>query len=249
MTTTTDRVTWYAELVQVGLDTKILSETDVLAHATPAVLITALPRDVLATVFDQALSTGTMSPAALVRTMTPRVLAEHVPAAVLWAAIAAAAERAGIPAAKPAPDEAPSRELLRRALVAGLAAGVITPKDVVRHVDAKVLAHALPDALTQKLLEASLAAGKMNAELIIDTLGAAAIAAHAPTHIAWACLAAAAEPSAGGKLPAKQGLELIEEDDVASVLVELDDSAVLKPLLVDAKEATGKPTKNVVRRG
>jgi hypothetical protein len=241
-----DRAQWYAELLQAGLETKLLTEADILAHATPAVLVPSLPRDVLASVFETALSSAVMSPAAFVRGATPKVLAEHVPASVLWAAIAAAAKRAGLADPTPAPDEAPRRELLRRALVAGLATGQITAKDIVRHVDAKVLAHSLPDDLTQKLLEASLAAGTMTPELVIDTLGIASVTDHVPPHIVWACVAAAGSPE--GAAPAKkQKLEPVDEE-LASVLVDLDDSNVLKPMIVDAKTDAGKPAKNVVRR-
>jgi hypothetical protein len=245
---TKNRVSWYAELVQAGLDTKILSEADVLAHATPAVLIKALPRDVLANVFDRALTSGTMSPSEVVRTAGAPVLAEHVPLAVLWACIVAAAERAGIPAAKPAPDESASRELLRRALLAGLTAGQITAKDIVRHVDARVLAHSLSDALTQKLLETSLGSGTMTPDLIIETVGVDGITAHVPTHIVWACIAAAADPDAKSQAPVKKASLEPMDDEVASVLVDLDDSGVLKPMIVESKESTAKPSKNVVRR-
>ena len=247
---TTNRDSWYTEWLQAGLDTKILTEADILAHATPAVLIAALPRDVLASVLDGAISSGTTSPTEIVRIARPATLAEHVPPAVLWASLVAAADRAGIPAAKPAPDEAPSRELLRRVLAAGLAHGQLTPADVVRHVDAKVLAHSLPDALAQKLLEACLASGKVSAELIVETVGVDGITAHVPTHIVWACLAAAADPAAAKSQSAVQKASLEQlEDDVASVLVDLDDSGVLKPMIVESKQqAPGKPTKNVVRR-
>lgn len=247
---TTNRDSWYAEWLQAGLDTKILTEADILAHATPAVLIAALPRDVLASVLDGAISSGTTSPSEVVRIVRPATLAEHVPPAVLWACLVAAADRAGIPAAKPAPDEAPSRELLRRVLAAGLAHGQLTPADVVRHVDAKVLAHSLPDPLAQKLLEACLASGKVSPELILETVGVDGLTAHVPTHIVWACLAAAADPAAaakGGSAVQKASLEQLE-DDVASVLVDLDDSGVLKPMIVESKHSPAKPTKNVVRR-
>lgn len=240
-----DRAQWYAELLQAGLETKLLTEADILAHATPAVLVPALPRDVLANVFEAALSTSVMSPAAFVRGATPKALAEHVPANVLWAAIAAAAKRAGLADPTPAPDEAPRRELLRRALVSGLATAQISAKDIVRHVDAKVLAHSLPDDLTQKLLEASLAAGTMTPELVIDALGIASITDHVPPHIVWACVAAAGSPE--GATVKKQKIEPVDEE-LASVLVDLDDSNVLKPMIVDAKSEASKPAKNVVRR-
>ena len=249
--TTPNRVSWLSELLRAGLETKVLSEADILAHATPAILIASLPREVLATVFDSAMTSGTMSPEELVRTATPDTIAAHVPPRVIWTCFAAAAERAGIPSPKPAADQTASRELLRRVLTVGLTAGVIAPKDIVRHVDAKVLAHALPDALTQKLLEASLSAGKMNADLVVETIGIDGITAHAPVHAVWACVAGAGEPVTGeltSKSGARPALQYVD-DEVASVLVDLDDSSVLKPMMVDSKDAPAKPaSKNVTPR-
>jgi hypothetical protein len=61
-------------------------------------------------------------------------------------------------------------------------------------VNAKVIGH-FPDALTTKLLEVSLAAGKMNPELVVETLGVESIAKHAPTGVLWACFVKASEAS------------------------------------------------------
>jgi hypothetical protein len=64
-------------------------------------------------------------------------------------------------------------------------------------------------------------------------------------------VAGAAEPlAASGELTAhKRPFEHVD-DDVASVLVELDDSAVLKPMIVETKDVPSKatPSKNIVRR-
>jgi hypothetical protein len=220
----TTREQWFADVLQAGLETHVLGEPDILAHATPAVLIAALPRDVMVRVLDDALSAGTISPSAVVKTATPALLAQHVAAEVVWACIAAAATRAGIPdTAGTAKDGA--REFLRRVLDAGLRTTAITAKDLVQHVDAKVLGYSFPDALTTKLLEVSLASGKLTPEIVVDTLGIDAIAKHAPTHVMWACIAKAGEPAAKPveMPPPKQKLEFVE-DDVASVLVDLEEA-------------------------
>jgi hypothetical protein len=229
---TGNREKWFADVLRAGLETGTLAEPDILAHATPAVLIAALPKDVVVRLFDATLTSGAMTPQAVVQIATPDLLAAHVPPPVIWGCLATAAQRAGF-AGDGVPETAGAREFLRRALEQALVHGVAAPKDVVEDVNAAVLGH-FPDALTTKLLEASLAAGKMTPELVVETLGAEAIARHAPTHVVWACLARTGAPPAGAAAaapgpaaaprPAKPSLEILDEE-VGSMLVELDDTS------------------------
>src|SRR5215212_5770737 len=163
-----NRELWFADVLRAGLETRVLAEPDILAHATPAVLIASLPKDIVVRLLDSTLTTGAMSPQAVVQTATPDVLAAHVPQPVIWDCIASAAQRAGF-AGDGAPEAAGAREFLRRALEQALTHGVATPKDVVDEVNATIIGHHFPDALKTKLLEVSLAAGKMNPELILET--------------------------------------------------------------------------------
>src|SRR5262249_47748858 len=140
------REQWFAEMLQAGLDTHVLAETDVLAHATPALLTASMPRDVLVQMVDAALTSGAMSPKSVVQTATPELLSRHVATPVLWGCIASSATRAKIPDADAKPDDS-AREFLRRALEAGLKHGVITAQQIVQHVNAKVIATTMPDPL------------------------------------------------------------------------------------------------------
>lgn len=219
----TARERWFAEILHAGLDTKLATEQDIVDHATPAVLIACLPRDVLARVLGGALAANAMSPRSIVETVSIELLAEKAPPNVTWACIARIAERAGITGGAPA-DNAAARELLRRMLDSALSTGVLAPKDVIQHVDAEVLATCFPDDLTTKLLEVSLAANKFNPELILETLGVPAIAKHAPVEVVWACFV---KPGEGAvKAPpiqvAKPALEVLD-DDMPAVLVEMDE--------------------------
>jgi hypothetical protein len=208
-----NRQQWYADVLRAGLDTAIFDESDILVHATPAVLIGSLPKDVLVKLLDATLATGAMSPEAVVQTANPDILAEHAPEPVIWSCFVSAAERAGIPG--DGPPSSGSREFLRRVLEQSLAHGVATPRDVVEDVNARVIGHHFPDDLTTKLLEASLSAGRMTPELILETLGVESIAKHAPTKVVWSCLvrtgaptgAAAASPAAGSPASASSAAE------------------------------------------
>ena len=73
----------------------------------------------------------------------------------------------------------------------------MSPEDVIRHITMDVLAHHLPVALKARLLTAALESEVMNAMLVLDTLGVDALAEHAPAHLLWECVAAAAKRSLG----------------------------------------------------
>jgi len=240
------RERWFADMLQAGLDTELATEQDVLAHATPAVLISALPKDVLARVLGGALSANAISPRSIVETASVPLLAETVPPDILWACIAQIAERAGVTTGSPAdPDRA--REWLRRTLASALDTGVLAARDVIEHVDAEVLATCFPDDVTTRLLEASLAAGTLTPELILETLGVAAIARYAPVELVWACfvtpgaptIAEPAKPAAAAARPAsktatKPEIEVVEEE-VATILVDLDEETSKQPPGISAK--------------
>ena len=208
----TARERWFAEVLRAGLGTKVLTEQDILGHATPAVLSAALPRDVMAKVFEATLASGTMSHKAIVDVVTLDLLTEKAPPSVVWGCIAAASERSGVRDGT-AKDEIGAREFVRRTLASALDTGVVTPKDLIAHVNAHVLGTSLPDALTTKLLEATLAAGKMNPEIIVATLGVDNLAKHISTKVVWAAFVKPGEGS--------PKLEVLD-DDVSTVLVELE---------------------------
>ncbi|MEZ4367068.1 MAG: hypothetical protein R2939_12410 [Kofleriaceae bacterium] len=90
------RQAWFARMVEAGLDQKIFGPSDILAHATPEVLASHLPPDLLSKVLSASLAAGAMTPERVLETVTPELLARHVPHDVLWSCIVAAAQRAGV---------------------------------------------------------------------------------------------------------------------------------------------------------
>jgi hypothetical protein len=90
------RQAWFAKMMESGLEHQIFAPTDVLAHATPDVLATHLPADLLSKVLAASLAAGSMTPERVLETVTPELLAKHLPHDVLWACISAAAARAGV---------------------------------------------------------------------------------------------------------------------------------------------------------
>jgi hypothetical protein len=90
------RKAWFAKVVESGLQNQIFNATDVLAHATPDVLATSLPPELLSKILAASLAAGSMTPDRVLETLTPELMAAHLPHDVLWACIAAAASRAGV---------------------------------------------------------------------------------------------------------------------------------------------------------
>nr|HEX4313162.1 hypothetical protein [Kofleriaceae bacterium] len=90
------RQAWFARMMESGLTNDMFTPTDVLAHATPDVLASHLPAELLSKVLAASLATGQMTPERVLETVTPELLAQHLPHDVLWACIAAAAARAGV---------------------------------------------------------------------------------------------------------------------------------------------------------
>jgi hypothetical protein len=75
------------------------------------------------------------------------------------------------------------------ALGSALELGVGTPDDVLRHVTPDVLAAHLPRPLWARLFTACLGAPKVDAQLVIETIGIANLCEHVPTSIIWSCIA------------------------------------------------------------
>jgi hypothetical protein len=90
------RQAWFARMMESGLENKIFNPGDVLAHATPDVLASNLPPELLSKVLAASLAAGAMTPERVLATVTPELMSKHLPHEVLWECIAAAAQRAGV---------------------------------------------------------------------------------------------------------------------------------------------------------
>lgn len=75
------------------------------------------------------------------------------------------------------------------ALTAALDLKIGTPDDVLRHVTPDVLAANLPRPLWARLLTACLGAPRIDAQLVVETIGVPNICEHVPTSIMWSCIA------------------------------------------------------------
>ncbi|MEO7734919.1 MAG: hypothetical protein ABIY55_28450 [Kofleriaceae bacterium] len=75
-----------------------------------------------------------------------------------------------------------------RMMESGLENDIFAPSDVLAHATPDVLASHLPPDLLSKVLTASLAAGSMTPERVLETVGVPNLCEHIPLHILWGCV-------------------------------------------------------------
>jgi hypothetical protein len=86
------RRAWMRVCLQEALDRGVLDPEDVLQHATPTVLATDLPPELVASLLQAGLDTGAFDANAMVHHLGSEQLAEHVPLPVLWSCLDEAAK-------------------------------------------------------------------------------------------------------------------------------------------------------------
>jgi hypothetical protein len=83
-------------------------------------------------------------------------------------------------------------------LSSALDLGIATPDDVIRHVTPDVLSRHLPRPLWARLLTAALGAPRVDAQLVIETIGVPNLCEHVPSTIIWVCVAEIAQRALAG---------------------------------------------------
>ena len=86
---------------------------------------------------------------------------------------------------------------LDTALSEALDVGMGSPDDVLRHVTPALLATHLPRPLWARLLTACMGAPRVDAQLVVETVGVANLCEHMPIAVMWNCLSEIALRSLG----------------------------------------------------
>ena len=89
------------------------------------------------------------------------------------------------------------KEFFVAALSSALEQKLATADDVLRHATPDVLADALPRPLWARLLAACLGAPRVDAQLVLETVGVANVCEHVSSTIVWACIAEIADRALG----------------------------------------------------
>jgi hypothetical protein len=85
----------------------------------------------------------------------------------------------------------PRKAWFANVVKSGLDNQIFNSTDVLAHATPDVLANHLPAELLSKVLAASLAAGAMTPDRVLETITPEMLALHIPHEVLWACIAAA----------------------------------------------------------
>ena len=195
---------WLGFSLEQALERGLLEPKDVLAHATAEVLVSQLPSEVIVAIFARALANQTLTPAAVLETAPPSLLAEHLEPDILWRCLKDAADRAGLSeAGKPRTEAA--RKWLAAILQGAIETELLAPADVMRHLPPAEFVRDTPLPVMAELIKAGLLGGKFDPALVLQHLTPTVIADNLESQLAWGCIAEAAtqkfELSGGGTAP------------------------------------------------
>jgi hypothetical protein len=185
---------WLGYALQEGIRHGLTDAREMLAHATPEVLVAQLPRELTTQLIAGALKTGRLTPESVLDVAPPASLAEHLEASVLWSCLGDAAEAANLTTFGGTASTAGKRwigEILRRAIADGLC----SPDDVVRHVPPAEWVKDAPPNVLAEMLAAGLEKGSFDAKLALAHLTPELLAEHLSPALIWKCIAEAVQRS------------------------------------------------------
>jgi hypothetical protein len=93
----------------------------------------------------------------------------------------------------------PIRKFFEVSVGSGLELGVFSADAVMRHFGPDILSAHLPRPLWAKLFAASLVSARLDAQLVVDTVGIPSLCEHMPKDLLWGCLADLAKFALGVK--------------------------------------------------
>ncbi len=201
---------WLGYALQEGIKHGLTDAREMLAHATPEVLVAQLPRDLTTQLISGALKTGRLTPESVLEVAPPTVLAEHLESSVVWSCLRDAAEAANLTTVGGTASAAGKRwmgDILGRAIADGLA----TADDVVKHVPPSEWVKDAPPAVLAEMLAHGLSKGVLDPKLALEHLTPEVMAEHLSPPLVWKCIADAAQRSFGLGDAAAQASETLEK--------------------------------------
>ena len=187
---------WLGYALQEGIKHGLTDAREMLAHATPEVLVAQLPRDLTTQLISGALKTGRLTPESVLEVAPPTVLAEHLESTVVWSCLRDAAEAANLTTVGGTASAAGKRwmgDILGRAIADGLT----SPEEVVKHVPPNEWVKDAPPHVVSEMLAHGLAKGAFDPKLALEHLTPEIMAEHLSPPLVWACIVDAAQKTFG----------------------------------------------------
>lgn|GEM_PF-4805362 len=178
---------WLGFALDEAIKLALTRPDDVLQYATPEVLVSQLPADLMATLLQRALGAGKLSAQAVLDTAPPAVLAEHLEPDVLWRCLDDVAALAELSVDGGAP-RGEGRKWLSLILSRGLEMKMVTPADVVRHLPPSAFVKDAPLPVLAEMIRVGITKGAFNPEVVLTHLTPQVIAENLKPTLVWNCL-------------------------------------------------------------
>ena len=201
---------WLGYALQEGIKHGLTDAREMLAHATPEVLVAQLPRELTSQLIAGALKTGRLTPESVLEVAPPTVLAEHLESNVVWSCLRDAAEAANLTTVGGTASTAGKRwmgDILGRAIAEGLTSA----DDVVKHVPPPEWVKDAPPAVIAEMLAHGLSKGAFDPKLALEHLTPEVMAEHLSPPLVWKCIADAAQKTFALADAASQASETLEK--------------------------------------
>lgn len=183
---------WLGFALEEGLKLGITDAQEVIAFATPDVLVAQLPHDVTSELLTRALAAGAITPGSVLETAPPNVLAEHLESEILWRLLVEAATRAQL-VQKGGASNDDGKAWLGSILQHALDNALITPQDVMKFVPPSEFVRDAPLAVMAEMIRTGLTKGNFDPELVLVHLTPKVMAENLQTSLLWACIADAVQ--------------------------------------------------------
>jgi hypothetical protein len=181
---------WLGYALEESLRRSLYSAKDVIAHASPEVLVAQLPPQLISELIARALASGTFSPAQVIETAPPELMAAYLDPELIWRCLKDVADRSGL-SKKGASRAAPARQWLAAVLQRALESELISAADVIRFLPPAELVSDATRAIVAELIKNALLRGTFDPGLVLQHVTPTVIADNLETSLAWACIAEA----------------------------------------------------------
>jgi hypothetical protein len=225
---------WLGYALQEGIKHGLTDAREMLAHATPEVLVAQLPRELTSQLIAGALKTGRLTPESVLEVAPPSTLAEHLESTVVWSCLRDAAEAANLTTVGGTASAAGRRwmgDILGRAIADGLT----TAEDVVKNVPPPEWVKDAPPHVISAMLAHGLAKGSFDPKLALEYLTPEIMAENLSPPLVWRCIVDAAQKTFNLGDASSQASETLEKA-AASM-----SAAKLEAMVVRASPIVARP--------
>jgi hypothetical protein len=201
---------WLGYALQEGIKHGLTDAREMLAHATPEVLVAQLPRELTSQLIAGALKTGRLTPESVLEVAPPSVVAEPPESTVVWCCLRDAAEAANLTTVGGTASAAGRRwmgDILGRAIADGLTSA----EDVVKHVPPPEWVKDAPPHVISAMLAHGLAKGVFDPKLALEYLTPEVMAENLSPPLVWKCIVDAAQKTFGLGDAASQAADTLEK--------------------------------------